>query len=88
MMLTARPRSAVKCRPMLVTEVWTINPWPVSLSANSAKSSAPKTGAAAIRTQEAMRPPQTHRAKVLSLVLSIRRPVHIRHTALETVATP
>ena len=72
---------------MLVTEVWTISPCPVSLSANSAKSSAGKTGAAAIRTQEAASPRQTHRAKCFSLVLSIILPIHIRHTALETVAT-
>ena len=87
MMLTARPRSAAKCRPMLVTEVWTINPWPVKRRANRAKSRAGKTGAAAIRTQEATSPRQTHRAKILSLVLSIIRPIHIRHMALDTVAT-
>ena len=87
MMLMARPRSAAKCRPMLVTAVWTINPWPVKRRANSAKSRAGKTGDAAIKTQDATNPMQTHRAKTLSLVLSIIRPIHIRHMALDTVAT-
>ena len=86
-MLMARPRSAAKCRPMLVTEVWIINPWPVRRRANRANNRAQKVGAAAIRTQAPMSPRQTHRAKTFSLVLSIIRPIHIRHMALDTVAT-
>ena len=49
---------------MLVTEVWIINPWPVRRRANRANNRAQKVGAAAIRTQEAIRPRQTQRAKI------------------------